>query len=117
MTKGDHLGEFEQIVLLAVLRLANRAYGAKIREEIMQRVGRSTSISTIYVTLIRLERKGYVNSWLADPTPVRGGKSKRYFRVEPSGIDALREARESMSRLWDGVDLEALLEQHAEVER
>ena len=81
----DGLGEFEQVVLLTVWRLGDGAYGATIRRELQERSGRRRSISAIYVTLMRLEKKGLVQSTLADPTPVRGGKAKRLFNVAPGG--------------------------------
>jgi DNA-binding PadR family transcriptional regulator len=106
----DYLGEFEQIVLLALLRLADNAYGMKIRREIEEQTSRNVSIGAVYTTLGRLKEKGYVSSRMGDPTPERGGRAKRYFKIEGSGITALkqsREAIESMSRglepVWEGL--------------
>ena len=99
------LGEFEQIVLLAVLRLEERAYGVPIREEIEKRTGRRVSVGALYSTLDRLESKGYVESWFADPTPERGGRSKRYFRLLPAGAEALAESKAMLDRMWRGVSL------------
>src|SRR5229473_3021995 len=90
----EYLGEFEQIVMLAVLRLGDEAYGVPIRSEIEQRTGRSVTIGALYATLDRLESKGYIHSWFADPTPQRGGRSKRYFRMLPEGVDALNRSKE-----------------------
>jgi DNA-binding PadR family transcriptional regulator len=101
---NEILGGFQQLVMLAVVRLAEAAYGARIQDELEQTAGRSVSISTVYVTLDRLERRGYVASWLADPTPIRGGKSKRYYRVTKAGLDALRQSREELERMWQGVE-------------
>ncbi len=107
MTSKSLLGELEQIALMAVRRLDHDAYGAAIRDEIEGWTGRSLSVSAIYVTLMRLEKKGHVRSWLADPTPVRGGKAKRYFEILPTGIEALQRARATMDRIWADLDAEA----------
>jgi len=103
---SDHyLGELEQIVLLAVLRLADNAYGVPVRREIEKRAGRRVTVGALYSTLDRLEAKGYVSSWFADPTPERGGRSRRYFRVEPAGIESLARVKEMFERMWKGVRL------------
>ena len=103
---GDHyLGEFEQIVLLAVVRLGDNAYGVPIRREIEKRADRKVTIGALYSTLDRLEGKGYISSWFADPTSERGGRSRRYFRAEPQGIEALALAKEMFDRMWKGVRL------------
>jgi len=102
---ANHLGEFEQIVLLAVLRLRDRAYGVPIREEIEQRAGRKVTVGALYSTLDRLESKGYLHSWFADPTPRRGGRSKRYFQLLPAGEKALISYRAMVDRMWLGVRL------------
>jgi DNA-binding PadR family transcriptional regulator len=104
MAGKDFLGEFEQTVLLAVLRLGDKAYGVTIREEIEKRTGRSVSRGAIYITLDRLEAKGYLRCWLADPTPERGGKAKRCCRVEPAGLAALRASRKALASLWRGLE-------------
>ncbi len=103
--RDHHLGEFEQIVLLAVLRLGDDAYGVPIRREIEKRGGRKVTVGALYSTLDRLEAKGYVSSWFADPTSERGGRSRRYFRVEPEGAEALARAKEILERMWKGVRL------------
>lgn len=103
MGKQENLGEFEQLVLLAVLRLGKDAYGARIREELEERGGRRASVSSIYITLTRLETKGMVTSWKGEPTRVRGGKARRLFRVEPAGAVALEEARDRLLAMWEGV--------------
>lgn len=100
----EHLGELEQIVLLAVLRLADDAYGVPIRLEIERRTGRSLTVGALYRTLDRLEAKGYVTSWFGDPTPERGGRSKRYFRVRPLGLRTLRASRDALAAMWEGLD-------------
>ena len=109
MPSDEALGSLQQLAMLAVLRLGGDAYGASIQQELDTRAGRSVAISTIYVTMERLERKGLVRSWLADPTPVRGGKAKRYYALTGTGVSALREARAAMDAMWAGVDLHPAL--------
>lgn len=104
MAKPDNLGEFEQLALLAVLRLGDDAYGARIQEVLEERAGREASVSAIYITLTRLTQKGLVSSSLGEPTEVRGGKARRHFRVEPAGLAALNEARARLQRMWEGLD-------------
>ena len=99
-----HTSELERLIMLAMLRLGTDAYGASIRAELKQRVGRSVTISTIYLTLLRLEERGMVSSCFGDPTPVRGGKAKRLFQVEPLGLKALRAADSVWQRMRDGLD-------------
>jgi PadR family transcriptional regulator len=101
----DHLGEFEQIVLLAVLRLGKNAYGVPVRRQIATRTGREATIGALYSTLDRLEAKGYVHSWFAGAAPERGGRSRRYFEVTAAGVEALRQSKEMMTRMWSGVRL------------
>lgn len=108
MSTREYLGEFEQIVLLALLHLSEPAYGVEVRDEIERRAERSTSIGALYSTLNRLEDKGYVISWLGDPTPERGGKAKRYFQVEPAGCAALQRSRRMLLELWRGLDWSAI---------
>lgn len=103
MSDKEFLGEFEQMVLLAVLRLGDNAYGVTIRAEIEARTGRAVSRGAIYVTLDRLEAKGYLRSWLAHPTPERGGKGKRVCQVEQAGLVALRASRRALVSLWHGL--------------
>lgn len=100
----EHLGDLEQIVLLAVLRLGEDAYGVPIRTEIEARTGRTLTVGALYRTLDRLEEKGYVSSQFGDPTPERGGRSKRYFKVRPIGLRALRASRDALAAMWDGLD-------------
>lgn len=101
MAKGDHLGEFEQLVLLALVRLQDNAYGMTIRREIAERAGREVAIGAVYATLDRLEEKGFVSSRTGEPTPERGGRAKRYFKIEAPGLTALEcswDAIRSMRR-------------------
>ena len=100
-----YLGEFEQIVLLAVVRLAGKAYGVPIRQEIEERAGRRVTVGALYATLDRLEAKRLLESWFADPTPERGGRSKRFFRITPAGVHALSESKTMFDRMWQGVRL------------
>lgn len=99
----EHLGELEQIVLLAVLRVGPDAYGVPIRLEIEERTGRSLTVGALYRTLDRLQDKGYVDSWFGDPTPERGGRSKRYFKLRPAGLRALRASRDALAAMWEGL--------------
>ena len=109
MGKQKHLGEFEQLALLAVQRLGADAYGARIQKELEETAGREASISAIYITLTRLEQKGLVASWMGEPSDARGGKARRYFRVEPEGLRALYDSRSGLLSMWNGIeqDLEA----------
>ena len=104
MGKSDHLGEFEQLALLAVMRLGDEAYGARIQEELEATAGRSTAISSIYITLTRLEGKGLVRSELGPPSPERSGRARRYFRLEPEGVAALQGARDQLLSMWAGLE-------------
>jgi DNA-binding PadR family transcriptional regulator len=103
MNEKRFLGEFEQMVLLAVLLLREEAYGVTIRRELEERVGRSPTRGALYTTLERLEAKGYLTSRMGNPTPQRGGRSKRYFKVTPAGVSGLKASREAMEELWRGV--------------
>ena len=105
MAKGDYLSEFEQVVLLAVARIEGHAYGIAIHDEIHSTTGRESSIPSVYVTLGRLERKGYISSYTGESTGERGGRAKKYFRLEGAGRDALQRSRELLDQLWQGVDL------------
>jgi PadR family transcriptional regulator PadR len=98
------LGEFEQLALLAVMRLGEDACGATIQEELERRAGRAASISQIYITLMRLESRGLVQSRLGSPEPVRGGKARRYFALEPAGVAVLSEARTRLFSMWEGLE-------------
>jgi len=95
--------DFEQQVLLAAWRLGEKAYGAAVRDELEARTGRELAHGAIYVTLVRLEKKGLLLSRLSDPTPVRGGKAKRYFDITPQGVAGVQAARRTMEKLWEGL--------------
>ena len=83
------LGEFEKAVIIALIRLKENAYGVSIRQELSARLGREVSVGAVYTTLDRMEQKGYVSSWMGEPTAERGGRSKRFFRLEGDGALAL----------------------------
>lgn len=104
----EALGEFEQIVLLAIVRLAGDAYGTTIRREIEARTGRLVAIGALYTALERLERKGYIGSSMSDPTPQRGGRSKRYVTLKAAGIAALKRSRQALDQMWADVNPDAL---------
>lgn len=106
MSNQRLLGEVEQLVLLAILRIGEGAYAVPIREALARHAGVALSRGTIYVTLDRLERKGYVSSWFDDPTPEPGGKARRCFRLERDGMMALRAAQRMVDRLRAGTPLE-----------
>ena len=95
----------EQHLLLIVWRLGGDAYGLRIRDELREVAGRSLAVGAIYSTLVRMEKKGWVKSRLSDPTPVRGGKAKRFFDVTPEGVEALKESRAVMNRLWEDLEV------------
>lgn len=97
------LGEFETAVLLAIVRLQGRGYGARVADEIERRSGKPVSFGAVYATLDRLQKKGLISSELGDPTPERGGKPKRFYRIEAPGERALCDAREMSERMWAGV--------------
>lgn len=101
------LGEFEQLVLLAILRVGDHAYGVPLIEEIEKRTGRSVSHAAVYIALRRLEAKGLVISKLADPTAERGGRAKRFFKVLPPALPQLRESRDALLSMWEGLEVEA----------
>lgn len=103
MPKKDYLGEFEQIVLMALLRLRGNAYGMTIRREILDRTGRDASIGAVYATLDRLERKGFVISRMGEATRERGGRAKRYFEITVAGTTALRKSWCVTDRMRDGL--------------
>jgi PadR family transcriptional regulator, regulatory protein PadR len=97
------LGEFELLALLSTMSLGDRAYPVAIAADIEQRTGRTASRTTVLITLERLEDKGLVRSWYGDPTPVRGGRPKRFFQLKPGGIRAVREALERIEIMTAGL--------------
>lgn len=105
MTKNanKNLGEFEILVLAAVLRLGEGAYGTRIKQEIESRTGRSTSLGALYATLSRLEAKKFVRSRLGEATAERGGRAKRYYMIEPLGEQLLNQSIRSLRNMTDGL--------------
>ena len=103
MSKGDYLGEFEQLVLLALLRVGEGAYGMTVRREIEERASRNVSIGAVYATLDRLEEKGLVKSHPGEPTDARGGRAKKCFRMTGAGARALERSQTAVRQMLDGL--------------
>lgn len=103
MARGELLGPLEHVILLALVRLEDNAYGMTVRREIEERTGRDISIGAVYATLERLEAKGYVSSFTGEPTAERGGRAKRFFRIEAAGEEALRASHEAIRRMTQGL--------------
>ena len=97
------LGDFEHLILLAVLRLGEDAYGVSIIDEVESQTGRSVTQAAAYLTLKRLEKKGWISSKKGAPTLERGGRAKRYYRVAPVGLARLKESRTELMSMWSGV--------------
>jgi len=110
MAKGDHLGEFEHLVMLALLRLKGDAYGMRVRREIQGRTERSVAIGSVYATLERLERKGFVVSTVGGPESSSKGRARRYFSLTPAGAKALLRKQEAIQRMTEGLSLRRELE-------
>jgi DNA-binding PadR family transcriptional regulator len=104
MSEPPYLGEMEQIVLLAVLRLGDGAYATPILEEIAAQAGRRVARGALYTALDRLETKGCLRSRLGEPLPERGGRARRYFTLTPAALRALKTSRGALLRLWRGVE-------------
>ncbi len=104
MPRLEPPAEFEQLVLLAVLRLGDAAYAVPIRDEIEARTGRAPARGAVYATLERLENKRYLESWLGEPMPERGGRPRRYYRVRPAAARALEESWAALQRMWQGLE-------------
>lgn len=100
----EALGEFEQMVLLAILQLEGEVYGVPIVDEIERRTGRAVAPAAVYVTLRRLEQKGLLSSWMGEPTAERGGKARRCVQVTRAGLESLRESRQAIDQMWKGLD-------------
>jgi len=99
-----NLGELEQLVLFALLRLGDDAYGVTVHQEILERTGRTMSFATIYTTLSRLESKGMVDSFVGDPTPERGGRAKKHFAISSNGKHALQQSVRALRSMSRGLD-------------
>ena len=102
----DTLGEFEQIILLAILHLGEDVYGVPIVDEIARRTGREVAPAAVYVTLRRLEEKGLLSSWMGESTAERGGKARRYVTVTRAGRESLRASRRTLDSMWRGLDID-----------
>ena len=102
-TEPIALGEFEQMVLLAILQVKDDAYGVTIHEELERRTKRKVARGAIYMTLDRLEKKGLLDSWTTAPTAERGGRAKRCYKVTKPALEALRASRRALVNLWDGL--------------
>ena len=102
----ESLGEFEQLVLLAIIRLTDSGdvYGVPIVDEIERRTKRSVARAAVYITLRRLEQKGLVESWMSEHTQERGGKARRCVKLTPAGVQTLRESRDAVDQMWHGLD-------------
>jgi DNA-binding PadR family transcriptional regulator len=106
MADSLSVGDFEQLVLLALVRLGDEAYGVSIHNEIVRRAGREVTVATVYKTLERLETKGLAVSAVGEPTAERGGRRKKYFRIQPGGRRALAHALGSLRRMTDGLPID-----------
>jgi len=103
MAKRQYLGNFELVVMLALIRLGENAYGVPIAREIEVRSGRRVSLGSIYATLERLEAKGLVSSELGEPTSERGGRAKKYFRISGMGLREVRATQRMLMKSWQGL--------------
>jgi len=101
MAERSYLGEFELMILLAIIHLGEEAYGVPISRELEKHRGKDVSVGSVYAALERLEGKGLVASSLGDPTPERGGKAKRYLRITKAGLRQVQETRRVLSKLWE----------------
>jgi DNA-binding PadR family transcriptional regulator len=108
MGKGSYLGEFEQMVLLAIVRLEDNAYGMTIRQDIENRTDRSVTIGAVYAALERLSAKRYLKSSVSGPEPIRGGRTKRKYRLTAAGEQALAHSRLMMAKMAEGLALDDL---------
>jgi PadR family transcriptional regulator PadR len=106
ITMAELLGEFEQLVLIALVRLGTDAYGVSICDDIADRSGRAVSVGAVYKTLDRLENRGLVTSRIGEPTAERGGRRKKHFRVLAAGQRALKESMAALRRMTDGIESE-----------
>lgn len=103
MADRSYLGEFELMILLAILHLGEEAYGVPISRELEKHRGRDVAVGSVYAALERMESKGLVTSTLGDPTPERGGKAKRYFRITKAGLSQIQETRRVLTKLWQTI--------------
>lgn len=99
--KGTNLGEFQELVMLTVGLLYDKAYGVSIKDEIKRQTGRTVTLSTVHAALNRLEDKGFLFSWMGEATEERGGRPKRLFRITAYGKQALEESHQVRNRMWE----------------
>jgi len=105
MEKEKFLGEFEQFLLLSILKLDNNAYGSAIRQLLAVTIDRDVTIGALYTTLERLEKKGLIESHIGEVTPERGGRAKKYFKVAAKGQHALKRSKGALNAMWENVVL------------
>jgi len=105
MDKQKFLGEFEQFILLAILKLGEGAYGSTIRQVLAETIARDVTIGALYTTLERLEKKGLVESKMGEATAERGGRAKKYFKVSAQGQSALKRSKQALHSMWQGVTI------------
>ena len=103
-TEQQPIGEFEQMILLAVLQRKDDAYGITIHEELARHTSRAVARGAVYMTLDRLEKKGLLKSTLSDPTAERGGRAKRCYALTKSAVQALKTSRRTLLSLWNGLE-------------
>ena len=101
---AEVLGSFEQAVLLAIVRLGEGAYGRAILNEVQERMEREVAAGAVHATLVRMESKSLITSSLGPGTPVRGGRARRFYRLQPKGVRALNDARAAVDNLWRGLE-------------
>lgn len=105
MSRDKFLGEFEQFLLLAILKLRDSAYGSSIRQLLAETIERDVTIGALYTTLERLESKGLVESKMGEATPERGGRAKKYFKVTAQGQMSLKRSKDALANMWQGLAL------------
>ena len=107
--RDPKIGVLEHHILSAIIRLRADAYGVKIRQIVGERTGRDLAIGALYTTLDRMEKKGFVSSWMGDPTPERGGRRKKYYKLEAEGIRAWEAFRAEATSMWKGLSSPELI--------
>lgn len=105
MPRRTELSPTELLVMLALARLGEEAYGVTIQQEIVDRTGREVSTTAVYGALERIERRGYAEPWMSEPLPERGGRSRRHYRLLPKGRAALAAERDIFDRMWSGLEI------------
>jgi PadR family transcriptional regulator len=103
MANPNAISNFELMVMLSLIRLGDEAYGVPISEQIAEQSGHDVALGSVYAALERLEDRGFVVSSIGDPTPERGGRAKKYFKMTGKGIEVVRDTRETLTRMWKGL--------------